>query len=331
MHVARATYDSTLSAHIVARRPLIYTTPPEDNVDCGPHVRATSGVCWFGEQLAMVQDDALFVALVDPTRGTVRSVALPQRSDGASLFDKERGNKAHKPDLEACVSLTLDGAQALLGFGSGSHENRESIALLQETAAGYHATLIATPALYAQLRALPEFLRNELNLEGAVLLGDTLRLFQRSNGTLLSGQTAATCASCDLSLAALLAHLRDPSSAPPALHNVQHYDLGTIEGARLTMTDATLLPNQSGLLFAASAERSPNAYDDGEVTGSALGKIDAQGVRLCLLTDEQGNPVRDKAEGVTLCRHDSTRAYVVFDPDDHRVAATLTEVELRGF
>lgn len=328
MHIASASYDSQLSARILTRRPLVYTVPSEGS---GPHVRATSGVCWLGDLLAMVQDDALFVALFDPATNIVQNIALPMRADGARLFDKERGNKAHKPDLEACIALTIDGAPALLGFGSGSHENREAIAFVRTERGVHHATLIAVPLLYAQLRALPGFLRNELNLEGAVLLGDTLRLFQRSNGTLLSGQTVSTCASCDLSLSALLAHLHDPQSPPPALHNVQHYDLGLLDGARLTITDATPLPNQTGLLFTASAERSPNAYDDGEVTGSALGKIDAHGVHLCALWNEQGEPVRDKAEGITLFRNDPTRAYVVFDPDDHRLPATLAEVELSGF
>lgn len=327
MSLARATHDASLSARILTRRALHYGTP---EIDSGPHVRATSGVCWLGDELAMVQDDALFIALLNPKVGTVRAVPLPMRADGARLFDKERGNKAFKPDLEACISITFEGAPALLGFGSGSHENREALALVRSVGGSYHAELTALPALYAQLRALPGFLSNELNLEGAALLGDVVRLFQRSNGTLREGSSEASCASCDLSLSALLGHLRAPHTPPPAMHNVQRYDLGSLDDARLTITDVSARAD-GALLFTASAERSPNAYDDGEVAGSALGIIDVRGVRMCLLRDEHGNPTRDKAEGLTLFRDDPTRAYVVFDPDDHRLPASLAEVALSGF
>ncbi|HEX6243859.1 MAG TPA: hypothetical protein VFZ61_23250, partial [Polyangiales bacterium] len=175
----------------------------------------------------------------------------------------------------------------------------------------------------------PSLLSTELNLEGAVALGDTLRLFQRSNGALLAPSAAPTCATCDLSLSELLAHLDAPASTPiPALHNVIHYELGQAGTGRLTFTDATVLPD-TAVLFSASAESSPNAYDDGEVSGSALGILRDTTARLCLLQDEQGRPVRDKVEGVALAS--PTCAYVVIDPDDHHKPGTLAEVELSGF
>jgi hypothetical protein len=93
------------------------------------------------------------------------------------------------------------------------------------------------------------------------------------------------------------------------------------------------------LAFCASAESSPNAYDDGVVTGSALGILGADSARLCPLLDEHSAPVRDKVEGLALFRStpaSTTRgsaqhAYLVFDPDDHHAPATLAEVELLGF
>lgn len=320
--------DPSLSARIVSRRELRYHTPPPG---VPGHVRAASGICWFQGKLAMVQDDALLLALLDFKTGEVEALTLPVREDGARLFDKERGNKADKLDFESCVAVQLNAQPALLGFGSGSRANRETLLLVRKD---YFAQLVPAPALYALLQATPGFLSSELNLEGAVLLetasGPSLRLFQRSNGSAL-GDSQPLCASCDLSWSALVQHLRDPfENEPPTPHNVHQYELGTVAGARLTFTDATLLHGKD-VLFAASAEASPNAYDDGVVTGSALGIIDAQGVRTCPLLDENGQLVGAKAEGIALLPDDPTRALVVFDPDDHTLPATLCEVELKGF
>ena len=323
--------DPSLSARIVARRALRYHTPQHDQPG---HVRAASGLCWFQGKLAMVQDDALLLALLDLATGEVSALPLPLRADGARLFDKGRGNKADKLDFESCLAVELEGRPALLGFGSGSLSNRETLLLVRpDMNGGYDSQLLDAHTLYARLHAHEGLLSSELNLEGAALLdtpfGPTLRLFQRSNGSPL-GAGEALCASCDLAWGELSRYLRDPGAEPaPALHNVVTYQLGSVAGARLTFTDATLLRG-SDILFAASAEASPNAYDDGAVTGSALGIIDASGVRTCPLLDEQGQLVTEKAEGIALLPGDRTRALVVFDPDDHTVPATLAEVQLAG-
>jgi hypothetical protein len=324
----RATLDPALRARIRARHALYYTRP---RADLPPFVRAASSLTWFDDRLAVVQDDTLLVALIDPAAMTVEAVELPLRADGARTFDKEQGNKKHKADFEAAVGATLDGAPTLFAFGSGSHENRESIAVLSRSDAGWQRRIVHVPALYAGLRAAQGFLSSELNIEGAVLIGDQLRLFQRSNGSALSTSVPVCCATCDLDWPVLLAHLRAPDEAPaPLPHGIQLYDLGCADGGRLTFTDAALLPH-AGITFSASAENSPNAYDDGEVTGSALGKIEGERVTLCPLLDERGSPVREKVEGLALALDTPHRAYVVFDPDDHRKPGVLAELELVGF
>lgn len=330
MSLLRGHEDPALSARIVARHALSYRTQPTQP-DFPSFVRAGSSLSWFLGKLAVVQDDTLSVGLIDSQTFEVDAVALPLRADGARTFDKERGNKAHKPDLEASFSATYQGAPALYALGSGSHENRESFVVLVSDGGKLRAQFIHVPELYAALRAQTGFLSTELNLEGAVLVGDTLRLFQRSNGALLAGQHEASCATCDLNFRALHAYLSDPAHVSlPALSNVRCYDLGRIGAARLTFTDVALRAD-GALLFSASAESSPNAYDDGAVAGSALGVLTPDGARYTLLHDEQGAASLDKAEGLALYAERSDRALVVFDPDDHHKPAELAEVELRGF
>lgn len=331
MSLVRAAEDPALRARLLSRRALRYAAPVRDGSGAPQEfVRAASGLCWFRGRLAIVQDDALLLALLDPNDGAAQALELPLRADGARFFDVERGNKRDKPDLEACLTIELLGQPALLAFGSGSRPERECVAIVRPDGAGYHSELREAHALYTALRALPGFLSSELNLEGAALVGDRLRLLQRSNGSPLPG-AAPLCATCELPLGALLAYLEDPGARPPpALDQVRRYELGSIGGARLSFTDACTLRDDA-LLFTASAESSPNAYDDGAVAGSALGKIEPSGTRWCALRDEQGQLMRDKVEGVALDPRDPSRAFLVFDPDDHRAPATLAEVLLEGF
>lgn len=328
MSVLRASEDASLSARIVARHALHYRAPAPGFPS---FVRAGSSLSWFLGKLAVVQDDTLAIGLIDPVSFEVEALALPLREDGARTFDKVQGNKKDKPDLEASFVASWQGAPALFALGSGSHENRESFAVVVQHGSALAGGLVHVPLFYAALRAQAGFLSSELNLEGAVLLGDTLRLFQRSNGALAAGYSESYCATCDVSFSALAAHLSDPAHAPlPTLSNVQHYDLGRIGAARLTFTDVALRAD-GNLVFSASAENSPNAYDDGEVAGSALGVLDASTARYTLLRGEQDQLALDKAEGLALLPERSDRALLVFDPDDHEQPASVAEVALQGF
>ena len=242
-----------------------------------------------------------------------------------------RGNKRDKPDFEACFGTTLGGTPTLFALGSGSHPNGECVAVVIEQAGQRSARLVHLPALYAALRDHAGFLSSELNLEGAVLMGETLRLFSAATARarpVWSGPAAppATC----------LSPRSWPTSPPPAqapvpsIEQVRHYDLGRIGDARLTFTDAALRADGT-LLYSASAESSPNAYDDGAVAGSALGVLSEQGARYTLLRDERGALALDKAEGLALRAGRVDQALVVFDPDDRTRPACLAEVTLRGF
>lgn len=321
-----ADVDPSLHARIASRRPLIYTTTADVQSQRPAHVRAASGIAWLGERLMIIQDDAAFLATLDVSTGAIDAIALPAGVDGARLFDVERGNKKHKLDLEACTTVMRDGTPTLLAIGSGSSSARETVVLLQQL----QPELIDAGRLYAALRANPAFTTSELNLEGIVFLGDRVRLFQRSNGLALKDHKH--CATCDLDWNALTRFLAAPDvAAVPTIDNVHHYNLGAINNVALTFTDATLLPN-GDVLFVASAESSPNAIDDGAVHGNALGIIDSDGsARLCHLLDEPGQLVTEKAEGIALSRTHPNHAYIVFDPDNHNVPATLAEVELSGF
>lgn len=322
----RALHDPTRAARIVARRPLMYADGADPTLDRPPFVRAASGLAWLGTELLAIQDDARFVARIDPATGRGTAIALPLGPDGKRLHDATRGTKALKLDFEACFTVERDGATELFAIGSGSTERREQVARIQFERSGAtpDVELAAHGALYELLREARSFSGSELNIEGAVARPGELWLFQRGNGAERDG-IAATNAVAALPLAPLLAYLRGERERPPEIARVTRYELGTVEGVPLTFTDATWSHDE--LAFVASAEASPDTVQDGVVLGTRIGTLAEDGsARTFPLLDEHGAPARIKAEGMARDPADPTRLYLVVDMDDPALASELLVV-----
>ncbi|MEW5929863.1 MAG: hypothetical protein AB1941_20615 [Gemmatimonadota bacterium] len=330
MREVEAVEDPALVARVVSRTPLLYGAGADPDADRPGHVRAGSSLAWVDGRIAVVQDDANFVALVDPETLRADAVHLPAGHGGKRQFDDRRGTKEYKLDLEACVAVPGEGGDVLLAFGSGSSPRREQVAVLEGWARGEPAVALRdASALYALLRAAADFAGSELNVEGAVWMDGRVRLFGRGNGAARGGVLPVD-ATCDLEWDALRAYLRDPDAAPPPEPgDVVRYRLGTVDGLRLGFTDAALAGGR--LLFCASAEDSPDATRDGRVAGSSLGVLGADGgARWTLLRDERGDPFTGKVEGLAVPPGSRDRAWVVVDRDDPDAPSELCGVELAG-
>jgi hypothetical protein len=320
--------DSTISARVVRRWPLFYTAGADDLLDRPAHVRAGSGLTSIGGRLAVVQDDASFVAFIEPTSRTVDSIALAACSSGQRQFDDLRGNKHWKLDLETCATIDESDGELLIALGSGSSPRREQILLLTWPRSGksdFH--LYEAPAFYGLLRSRSEFAGSELNLEGAVYVGgDVLRLFQRGNGEPRDGLQPVN-ATCDISWPMLRSHL-DEATPVPCPTNVIQYDLGLLDGVRLSFTDAAT--HENCIHFTATAEACPTATEDGPVTGSVLGQIGANAARWTILLDENGDRLDGKVEGLTFNPAVDNHGWLLIDRDDPLVPTELCEFALSG-
>jgi hypothetical protein len=326
--------DPTLAAVVVAQMPLYYAEGADASVDRPAHVGAGSSLAWIPGGIALVQDDANFIAIVEPREGTARAIALPAGHAGKRQFDERRGTKQHKLDLEACVAVESEGRMVLAAFGSGSTSRREQVLLVGGWESGRpEVALIHAPRLYAILRREHAFAGSELNVEGVVQIGVRLRLFGRGNGALRDAVRPVN-ATCDLDWPMLLAHLREPDRIPPPPPtDVVRYELGTLGGIPLSFTDATV--SGSTILFSATAEDSPDATRDGRVAGSAIGVIDGTGrARWAPLTEASGRPFAGKVEGLVgasgVGGGATDRLYMVVDADDPAAPSVLCTVQLRG-
>ena len=279
----------------------------------GTPVRAASGVARYGAGWLVVQDDATHGCVWES--GTGRALRLVAPVEGHDTFEEASGTKALKPDLEAVVALP-DGRT--LALGSGSTPARMRCVLLSEST----VQVAGLAPVYARVAELLEVPADQLNLEGATVVADSLRWFQRGLPS-----AGAPSASVDVELDGLLDHA---SGAPAAIRvsGVRRYDLGAVAGIGLAITDAISLPG--GLvLVSAAAEDSPSTYDDGPVVGSALALLDGD-----RLLDMAELPLLDgevaKLEGLALVGHrdDVLDLVAVIDADDPEVPSLLLELEV---
>lgn len=324
--------DPSLSARVVQQIPLHYAAGADPALDRPSHVRAGSALALIGEVLVVVQDDANFVALLHPKRDGeihVEAVTLPAGPGGVRQFDERRGNKYDKHDFEACIVAPGPDGDLLVAFGSGGLPVRERILVVAGLPGQPRPKILDASRFYARLRAERGFSGSELNVEGAVLRGGRLRLFQRGNGA--PSEVEQPCdATCELDWPLLWAHLADPLAHPvPPLERITRYRLGEAGGVPLTFTDAAADGDRT--LYLACAEASPDALRDGPVSGLALGLLDESGARYALVRDAAGRPFCGKAEGLAPDPRHPDRVLLVIDRDDPDAPSELIVVERAGY
>ncbi|GEP37893.1 hypothetical protein NPS01_15560 [Nocardioides psychrotolerans] len=285
--------------------------------DDGSPVRAASAALAMPTGLLVVQDDATH-ACWHRTTGTEKIRLLPP-VEGHDTFSEAAGTKQLKPDLEAACRLPQLGPDVALLLGSGSTPRRMR-AVVVDVGSGRTSTRDLAP-LHARAAALLGIDDRQLNLEGACVVGDVLRWFQR--GRPAGGLPTA---SVDVPLEALLDALaRGAAVTEVPVRHALTYDLGEVDGTGLAITDVVALPD-GRLLVSAAAEDSPDAYDDGPVLGSALALLDGADVLDVVTLPRLGGRAA-KVEGLTLLDADAglgeLRLLAVADQDDPATPSPL--------
>jgi hypothetical protein len=271
----------------------------------GVPVRAASAIAAFGDGWLVAQDDATHAAWLRP--GGVTAIRVIAAVDGHETFSSAEGTKHLKPDFEAAVAV--DGGVLLLGSGSTAARMRAS----QVTEPGAFRTVDLTPA-YHRVAAALGLAPDQLNLEGAARIGDRLRWFQRGNSA-----AGVPSAAVDVDLSALLA------GEPPEVRRPCRYDLGTVGGVALAITDAVSLPD-GRLLVSAAAEDTPNAVDDGPVVGAAIALLDDE--RVLAVASVPGGPYKIEGLAVRAAGPGEAALIAVVDADDPLAASSRLDLRI---
>ncbi|XUX13402.1 hypothetical protein SLT36_28265 (plasmid) [Aminobacter sp. BA135] len=153
----------------------------------------------------------------------------------------------------------------------------------------------------------------EANVEGAVVVEDELRLFQRGN------TQHPDNAIIRYPFAAAIDLVTGRRSAALRPMTIDSFDLGHVDGVPLCFTDAAALPG-GDMVFSAVAEDTDDAFNDGACVGAAIGIVGNDGrLRFVRRLDRPY-----KIEGIHA-ELDGNRLdlLAVTDADDPDVAAAL--------
>lgn len=281
------------------------------------HLSAASGIVVAGDFLYVVSDDELHLGVFD-VRG--RAAGRLVRIFPGDLPDAPALRKAAKPDLEALVRLPPFETcphGALLALASGSRPNRRTGAVLALDAdnrlAGTPLPLDLSPFYLPLEASFPA-----LNIEGAVVLGTELVLFQRAS------RRHPESALIHLSLDEVLRAMGSTNIATNTPARVRIVDLGTIEGVTLGFTDGAALPD-GRIVFSAVAENAEDTYLDGPCIGTVIGIIGTDGQ---VEARHRLEPTH-KVEGVHATIHgDLIHLLMVTDADDADVPGKLLSAEI---
>ncbi|WP_298392363.1 hypothetical protein [Flavobacterium sp.] len=134
--------------------------------------------------------------------------------------------------------------------------------------------------LYLAMQSFGEIKPEDFNLEGAIFNGESWFLFNRGNGKHNKNIVFTVDA-------------KNLTNEFRILSN--KFKLPKIDGIRTSFTDAILVEDK--IYFLATAENTDSTYNDGEILGSIIGRIDVVTMKIDFtekITDTQ------KFEGITL-------------------------------
>lgn len=251
-----------------------------------PYIAAASGLAYHNGTFYVVSDDEL--ALVKYTPGLRGEVI---RIFEGTLPSDPKARKKVKPDFESILMLP---DQTILCIPSGSKANRVRGAIVK---ADHSVKEITFVCIYAELtKRFPD-----LNIEGAVLFEDKIRLFQRGNGK--HHQNAIIDMPLDDFLSDEFKNLV-----------IRDIKLGTLNAIQLSFTDASF--SQGLFWFLAVAENSESTYLDGEYAGAIIGAMDLEGN----IHFEEEIDLPHKPEGLVVREK---QIFIVTDADDRSKPSKL--------
>jgi hypothetical protein len=217
--------------------------------------------------------------------------------------------KPKKHDFEAMTSIKWSGDSALFLFGSGSKSPERNSGLLIRFNLQFNAVNYDLTNLYTQIKEKAKLKDEELNLEAAALLNETIYLFNRGENKLIS-----------IKQRDLEEYLTGANSSIKI--KVTTIDLPEINGIKAGFSGATADPKNNRLVFTASVENTDNWINDGAVLGSFIGYIEIEKLhphykpKNCLITEKE-NTLEIKVESIELLSSDKKefKCVVVTDSD----------------
>ena len=214
---------------------------------------SASGIVKSEGRFYVIGDDSPYLYSLNSDFETISKKAIYSTTN----FLKNRIAKSKKPDFEA---LEMINNEEVIAFGSGSKSPERDV-FKRISFNNFEEVQSYTIAdFYDSLRNLDILKTSHLNIEAVAYRNNHLYLFNRGRNLIIS-----------FIYNDFLSYLEGHAALPKL--EVNSYSLPKINGLEAGFSGATTLKNHPYIIFTASVEDTPNAYDDGEIMGSFIGMI----------------------------------------------------------
>lgn len=223
-------------------------------------IPSASGIVKYKSNFYVIGDDSPYLFEINNSFDLVSKTLIYSS-------DKLKGDtllKVDKPDFEA-MEMVSD--TEILVFGSGSKSPERDICILIEIEEKITYKEYEISLFYDYLRNLQVMESYELDIEGLAFKEDLLYLFNRGRNIIFS-----------FCFNDFLNYCKTGENFPIPVINL--YSLPKINGLQAGFSGGTTYGEESYLLFTASVEDSPNAYEDGDILGSFIGMIEINNNKL---------------------------------------------------
>lgn len=246
-------------------------------------VPSASGIVKFKNDFFVIGDDSPYLFSIDKDFNFISK----QLIYSAKTLLENRIPKIEKPDFEAMEMISEN---EILVFGSGSKSPERDVCIWIKLGVELsHKEYNITP-FFNYLRSLEIMQGYELDIEGLAQHGELLYLLNRGRNVVFT-----------ISLQKFLAYCQTGADFPNP--QTKLFSLPKIKGLESGFSGATVFGDKPYLIFTASVEDSPNAYDDGDILGSFIGviEINKEGIGddfLIQKVDYEKNPL--KVESIVI-------------------------------
>lgn len=298
-----------------------------DNIPSGSGIELVNGIIYI------IGDDSEYLYGLNHELRVIHKVELfncSEKKDG-------RIPKPLKPDFENMVSFDINGYPHIFVAGSGSLLPQRGKGYLIKLPTSYNKKHIVWEKdlnpLYHLISSHPDFSENtELNIESCFIAAEHFYFINRSGQQLIR-----------YPLAEMIEYLQNHSESTP-FPELLLLDMPLIDGNAYTCSGACYYKDT--IYISASCEATDNAYDDGEIIGSAIGSIKLTDIpsrgrdkapnekipvrNLSTIKDEHGALLKTKWESICLYEHDedgTLAALAIADPDNGTSELFLIEIK----
>jgi hypothetical protein len=278
-------------------------------------VPAVSGLEVYGDKLLMISDNTEGLSICNLSGNLIETIALKKGDE----FPSQVLEKKEKSDYEACTIISKENEEYLFLIGSGSKKENRNKAKLISLTDNYKVKNFDLEKFYDFIRSKFDIDLVDFNIEALAYHDNKLYFFNRGTNEIFVVKKSA-----------FFDFLKGENEEIKVKRFKIELDL--IDGLFAGVSGATIT-SDGIVIITASAERTEDWYDDGEIAGSSLGFFHLSEmqslfkVRTKTLKDKN-EIMKSKIESVAVHSIDHHKAKLFLASDNDGAASELFEIEI---